>query len=246
MKKTQVTGSETTHSGRPLLRRRDLIVFAVVILLALLLKLTPRLWLSQSGKILARLSFDNRLLCEFDPAQLAPRTYSLEELLELSSASLPGADEHPGERPEYHPEERPGLWPEDPPEGRPENPPENPPEERPENHPEERPENRLEERPENRPENRLEERPVNRPGLRAELPPMFIGIEADGGVRVAASDCPDQYCVRRGVCRKAGDFAACVPNKVILTLLPAGDHESEDADSGIDMVVGDPAPPGEP
>ena len=169
MTKTQVTGSETTHPGRPLLRRRDLIVFAVVILLALLLKLAPRLWLSQSGKILARLSFDNRLLCEFDPAQLTPRTYSLEELWELSSA---------------------GLWP--------------------------------------------------------ELPPMFIAIEADGGVCIAASDCPDQYCVRRGVCRKAGDFAACVPNKVILTLLPAGDHESEDADSGIDMVVGDPAPREEP
>ena len=182
MTKTQVTGSEPTHSGRPLLRRRDLIVFAVVILLALLLKLAPHLWLSQSGKILARLSFDNRLLCEFDPAQLAPRTYSLEELAEMSSAGLPGA----GERREN----RPGLWP--------------------------------------------------------ELPPMSIVIEADGGVRVAASDCPDQYCVRRGVCRKAGDFAACVPNKVILTLLPAGDHESEDADSGIDMVVGDPAPPGEP
>ena len=75
---------------------------------------------------------------------------------------------------------------------------------------------------------------------------MSIAIEADGGVRVAASDCPDQYCVRRGVCRKAGDFAACVPNKVILTLLPAGDHESEEADSGIDMVVGDPAPREEP
>lgn len=183
MKKTQVTGSETTHSGRPLLRRRDLIVFAVVILLALLLKLAPRLWLSQNGKILARLSFDNRLLCEFDPAQLAPRMYSLEELWELSSASLPDAEEHP----ENRPENRPDLWP--------------------------------------------------------ELPPMFIAIEADGGVRVAASDCPDQYCVRRGVCRKAGDFAACVPNKVILTLLPADDHESEDADSGIDMVVGEPAPP---
>ena len=90
------------------------------------------------------------------------------------------------------------------------------------------------------------ERRENRPGLWPELPPMSIVIEADGGVRVAASDCPDQYCVRRGVCRKAGDFAACVPNKVILTLLPAGDHESEDADSGIDMVVGDPAPREEP
>lgn len=190
MTKTQVTGSETTHSGRPLLRRRDLIVFAVVILLALLLKLAPHLWLSQSGKILARLSFDNRLLCEFDPAQLAPRTYSLEELAEMSSAGLPGAGERPG--------------------GRPWNPPENLPE--------------------------------GCPDLWPELPPMSIAIEADGGVRVAASDCPDQYCVRRGVCRKAGDFSACVPNKVILTLLPAGDHESEDADSGIDMVVGDPAP----
>ncbi len=198
MTKTQVTGSEPTHFGRPLLRRRDLIVFAVVILLALLLKLAPHLWLSQSGKILARLSFDNRLLCEFDPAQLAPRTYSLEELWELSSSGLPDA----GERPENRPEDRP------------------------------------EEHPENRPE--------NRPDLWPELPPMFIGIEADGGVRVAASDCPDQYCVRRGVCRKAGDFAACVPNKVVLTLIPAGDHEADKADSGIDMVVGDPAPPEEP
>lgn len=194
MTKTQVTGSETTHPGRPLLRRCDLIVFAVVVLLALLLKLAPRLWLSQNGKILARLSFDNRLLCEFNPAQLTPRTYSLEELWELSSPGLPDAGE----------------------------------------------------RPENRPENRPEEHPENRPGLWSELPPMFIAIEADGGVRVAASNCPDQYCVLRGVCRKAGDFAACVPNKVVLTLIPAGDHEADKADSGIDMVVGDPAPPEEP
>lgn len=190
MTKTQVTGSKSTKTERPLLRRRDLFFFVAVILLAILLSLGPRLWLSQSGKMLARLSFDNRLLCEFDPAQLAPRTYSLKELWELSSTGLPDAGERPENRPEDRPENRPDLWP--------------------------------------------------------ELPSMSIAIESDGGVRVAASDCPDQYCVRRGVCRKAGDFAACVPNKVILTLLPAGDYESEDADSGIDMVVGDPAPREEP
>ena len=218
MSPQKLPSSAEHENARPLLRRCDIFVFAAVLLTAFLFSLGPRLWAGRSGKVLARITFDNLLLCEFDPAQLAPRTYSLKELLEVSSTGLSGAENRPEDSPK----------------------------ERPEDSPKDRPENLPENRPEDSPGNLSENRPEDSPGLWPELPPMFIAIEADGGVRVAASDCPDQYCVRRGVCRKAGDFAACVPNKVILTLLPAGDHEADNADSGIDMVVGDPAPPEEP
>lgn len=40
----------------------------------------------------------------------------------------------------------------------------------------------------------------------------------DGAVFFAGSDCPDGVCVRTGVLDSAGDSAACVPNRVAITI----------------------------
>jgi len=40
----------------------------------------------------------------------------------------------------------------------------------------------------------------------------------DGGARIAASPCPHQLCVRRGRLERAGQLAACVPNRVLVEI----------------------------
>ena len=49
------------------------------------------------------------------------------------------------------------------------------------------------------------------------------------GVRFTAADCPDRRCVKQGWLKEAGDTAACVPNRVVVTL------ERDDAE--IDVVA---------
>lgn len=41
---------------------------------------------------------------------------------------------------------------------------------------------------------------------------------ADGAARVAASDCPDQVCVRTGWLSRPGETAACVPAGILLRI----------------------------
>ena len=38
----------------------------------------------------------------------------------------------------------------------------------------------------------------------------------DGAIGFIHSDCPDQVCVHTGFLKSAGDFAACLPNNVLL------------------------------
>lgn len=41
----------------------------------------------------------------------------------------------------------------------------------------------------------------------------------DGTIRFEASDCPDQVCVHAGKLKASGDFAACLPNELILKIV---------------------------
>ncbi len=45
------------------------------------------------------------------------------------------------------------------------------------------------------------------------------------GVHFVHSDCPDQVCVDAGVLRRAGEAAACLPNKVMVYI--EGDSETD-------------------
>ncbi|HIS04240.1 MAG TPA: NusG domain II-containing protein [Candidatus Pullichristensenella avicola] len=48
----------------------------------------------------------------------------------------------------------------------------------------------------------------------------FVRVEAtEGGVRVAASSCPDGLCVRRGAIARAGESVVCLPNRVSVVLV---------------------------
>ena len=55
-----------------------------------------------------------------------------------------------------------------------------------------------------------------------EVPQVIFMTDGQGGIAVAQSDCPDQICVKAGWLRRAGDFAACVPNGITVHIVGTG------------------------
>lgn len=55
---------------------------------------------------------------------------------------------------------------------------------------------------------------------------------ADGSIAFIKSDCPDKVCIRSGRLKYAGQFAACLPNGIMLKIV------SEDkGDEGPDIII---------
>ena len=52
----------------------------------------------------------------------------------------------------------------------------------------------------------------------------------DGEIYFESSECPDKVCVKTGKLKRAGDTAACLPAKVVITLV--GDKKTHDAITG--------------
>jgi len=67
-----------------------------------------------------------------------------------------------------------------------------------------------------------------------ENPNVVFHLFEDGGIRFEESDCPHKLCVRAGKLSRPGEFAACLPNGIILKIVP-----SENNDREVDIVVGD-------
>ena len=65
----------------------------------------------------------------------------------------------------------------------------------------------------------------------AEHPPIRFIIE-DGRIAFYSSDCPDQVCVRRGFLHLPGQSFACMPNRVVLTVI-----DPAQAEGGIDIFL---------
>jgi hypothetical protein len=64
-------------------------------------------------------------------------------------------------------------------------------------------------------------------------PNVVFHLTADGKIRFEDSDCPDKVCINAGYLSISGQFAACLPNGVILKII-GGDRNEETPD----MVVG--------
>lgn len=52
----------------------------------------------------------------------------------------------------------------------------------------------------------------------------------DGAIRFEESNCPDKVCIKAGKLRHIGSSAACLPNKIILKIVPIKGTESNDVD----------------
>jgi hypothetical protein len=52
----------------------------------------------------------------------------------------------------------------------------------------------------------------------------------DGSICFESSNCPDQICVHSGRISKVGESAACLPNQLILKIVPRNGYDTSDAD----------------
>lgn len=62
---------------------------------------------------------------------------------------------------------------------------------------------------------------------------VVFHLYEDGSIRFEESDCPDEVCIKSGKLRHIGSSAACLPNKVILKIVPVKDTDDND----IDIIV---------
>jgi hypothetical protein len=59
-------------------------------------------------------------------------------------------------------------------------------------------------------------------------------LDKDGNIQFIKSDCPDKVCVNTGKIHMVGQSAACLPNGIVVKIVPAGERSEDD----LDIVVG--------
>ncbi len=63
---------------------------------------------------------------------------------------------------------------------------------------------------------------------------VIFHLYQDGSIAFEESDCPDKVCIHAGKLRTAGQFAACLPNGIVMKIVPEQEHSGDDAD----LVIG--------
>lgn len=63
-----------------------------------------------------------------------------------------------------------------------------------------------------------------------QAPRVVFMLYGDGGIAFIESDCPDKICVKSGKLSKAGQYAACVPNRIYIKIVSAGEDETDRPD----------------
>ncbi len=61
-------------------------------------------------------------------------------------------------------------------------------------------------------------------------PHVIFHLYPDGSIRFEESDCPDKICINAGKLQMAGQNAACLPNGIVLKIVPKGKAREEDLD----------------
>lgn len=67
-----------------------------------------------------------------------------------------------------------------------------------------------------------------------QKPHVIFHLFKDGSICFEESDCPDKICVKTGRLSQIGQTAACLPNKLIMKIVPSGKRSDDD----IDMMAG--------
>ena len=62
---------------------------------------------------------------------------------------------------------------------------------------------------------------------------VVFHLYEDGSISFEESDCPDKVCINSGRLSHIGSSAACLPNKIILKIVPVDDTE----DNEMDLIV---------
>lgn len=64
-------------------------------------------------------------------------------------------------------------------------------------------------------------------------PRVVFHLFEDGSIRFEESDCPHKLCIRAGKLNKPGQFAACLPNGIVLKIVPV-----KESDENVDIMIG--------
>ncbi len=64
-------------------------------------------------------------------------------------------------------------------------------------------------------------------------PNVIFHLFEDGSICFEESDCPRKLCIRPGRLKNSGQFAACLPNSLVLKIVPL-----KDDNESVDMVIG--------
>lgn len=64
-------------------------------------------------------------------------------------------------------------------------------------------------------------------------PNVIFQVDENGGIAFISSDCPDKVCVKTGRLYRIGEYAACLPNGIIIKIVSEG-RENDD----VDIIVG--------
>ncbi len=62
---------------------------------------------------------------------------------------------------------------------------------------------------------------------------VIFRLFRDGSIAFVESDCPDKVCIHAGRLNTAGQFAACLPNGIIVKIV-SDEHEEDD----VDLIIG--------
>lgn len=63
---------------------------------------------------------------------------------------------------------------------------------------------------------------------------VIFHVYRDGTIRFEESDCPDKVCIKAGRLHIIGESAACLPNKIIVKIVPKSGYH----DDAADIIVG--------
>lgn len=63
---------------------------------------------------------------------------------------------------------------------------------------------------------------------------VVLYIDNEGNIQFIKSNCPDKICIRTGKLRIAGQSAACLPNGIVVKIVPAGEPGDDSPDIVID------------
>lgn len=63
---------------------------------------------------------------------------------------------------------------------------------------------------------------------------VIFHLYQDGSIAFTESDCPDRVCIHAGKLKMAGQFAACLPNGIVIKIVPEKERSEDDAD----LVIG--------
>jgi hypothetical protein len=63
---------------------------------------------------------------------------------------------------------------------------------------------------------------------------VIFHLYKDGSIRFEESDCPDKICIKTGKLNIVGESAACLPNEIILKIVPQNGYKDDD----IDIIIG--------